>query len=54
MDSDESLMDIYFKKLRICGLHGLYVTTDLKHALLDNESMEEYFKRIRKLTKLFK
>lgn len=54
MGSDESLKDIYFKKLCDRGLHVLYVTTDLKHALLDNESMEKYIKRIRKLTELFK
>lgn len=53
MDSDESLGDVYFKKLRDCGLHSLYVATDLKRALLDNQSMEEYIRRIRKLTELF-
>ncbi|MFX1351761.1 MAG: geranylgeranyl reductase family protein [Promethearchaeota archaeon] len=54
MNSDEPLIDVYFEKLRDCGLHSLYVATDLKHALLDNESMEAYFKGIRKLSKLFK
>ncbi|MFX0096804.1 MAG: geranylgeranyl reductase family protein [Candidatus Hodarchaeota archaeon] len=52
--SGDSLIETYFDRLGSYGLHSLYTPTDLKRALLDNDIIEEYIKRIKKLTRLFK